>query len=284
MRKISALTLTMIFIIPVTLISQVQPITEESGLAKGKEIYTINCLACHGANGEGGVGPNMTDKYWIHGGSLEDIIHIINVGVLSKGMIPWESRFTKEQIHQVSSYILTLQGTNPENAKAPEGDLVESKPVEKINNAPVQISFTKEDIILGNKYFTGSELFKNGAPSCISCHNVNSLAGLGGGKLGTNLTDVIERLGGIKGLSAWLISPPVPTMAPIFSDKKLTSDEINALVAFLNSENEIQTKIKISSYSSFLFYGIFGALLAFLLIGLIWKFRFRAVRKPMVGK
>ena len=112
--------------------TKIQPITDKVGLTKGKAIFTKNCLACHGANAEGLIGPNMTDKYWIHGGSLEDIIHIINVGVIAKGMIPWKPLLSKEEIHQVSSYILTLQGTNPENAKAPEGELVKSKSLEEV--------------------------------------------------------------------------------------------------------------------------------------------------------
>ena len=116
--------------------TELQAITDEAGLAKGKEVWTTNCLACHGANGEGLIGPNTTDEFWIHGGSLEDIINIINIGVITKGMIPWKTVLTEEQILQVSSYILTLQGTNPANGKAPEGE--KYTPVEK-----VEIQITK---------------------------------------------------------------------------------------------------------------------------------------------
>jgi len=68
------------------------------------------------------VGPNLTDEYWIHGGSFEDIVRIINNGVIEKGMIAWKGQLSKKQIHQVSSYITTLVGTNPPNPKAPEGE------------------------------------------------------------------------------------------------------------------------------------------------------------------
>lgn len=98
-------------------------LVDGESLDKGKNIYTTNCLACHGANGEGLIGPNFADEYWIHGGAIEDLVHIINVGVPAKGMIPWDKILTPEQILQVSSYILTLEGTDPPNQKAPEGEL-----------------------------------------------------------------------------------------------------------------------------------------------------------------
>ena len=98
--------------------------TDADNLARGKEIFLTNCMVCHGASGEGGIGPNMTDEYWIHGGSMKQIVNIINVGVPAKGMISWKPVLNPEQIRQVSSYILSLQGTNPPNSKAPEGEKV----------------------------------------------------------------------------------------------------------------------------------------------------------------
>ncbi len=92
-------------------------------LAAGKSIYMANCVACHGALGEGGVGPNMTDEYWIHGGGIKDIFRTIKVGVPTKGMVPWESQLSPIKMQQVASYILSLKGTNPPKAKAPQGTL-----------------------------------------------------------------------------------------------------------------------------------------------------------------
>jgi cytochrome c oxidase cbb3-type subunit 3 len=95
---------------------------DATGIAAGKEIYTTNCVACHGANGEGGVGPNLTDEYWLHGGSLSDVFKLVKVGVPEKGMISWSSTLRPAEIQNVSSFILTLQGTNPANGKAPQGE------------------------------------------------------------------------------------------------------------------------------------------------------------------
>jgi cytochrome c oxidase cbb3-type subunit III len=97
--------------------------TDEFNLAEGKVIYDKNCAVCHLVKGEGLVGPNLTDEFWIHGGSLEDVIDIIVVGVPSKGMISWKAQLSPKQIQQVSSFILSLQGTNPPNPKEAQGKL-----------------------------------------------------------------------------------------------------------------------------------------------------------------
>lgn len=98
-------------------------LTDSENIEKGKSIYTTNCVACHGVNGEGLIGPSFCDSYWIHGGAIEDLVHLINVGVAAKGMIPWDKTLTPLQILQVASYILTFEGTNPPIQKAPEGEI-----------------------------------------------------------------------------------------------------------------------------------------------------------------
>lgn len=97
-------------------------ITDKAKLGDGKTIYDNNCVACHGAAGEGKVGPNLTDEYWLHGGGIKKIFHTITEGVPEKGMIAWKKQLNPLQIQQVSSYIISLKGTNPPNAKAPQGD------------------------------------------------------------------------------------------------------------------------------------------------------------------
>jgi len=103
--------------------------TRES-LDEGKSIFDNNCMACHASDGGGGVGPNLTDEYWIHGGSINDVFRVVKYGVPEKGMIPWQDQLSPEQMQYVSSYILTLQGTTPLNPKEPQGERYEPAVVE----------------------------------------------------------------------------------------------------------------------------------------------------------
>ncbi len=98
-------------------------VEEPEALAQGKQIFTMSCAPCHKEDGGGGIGPNLTDEYWIHGGSIHDIFRTIKVGVPEKGMIAWESTLSPEKMQNVSSYIMTLAGTTPAAPKEPQGEL-----------------------------------------------------------------------------------------------------------------------------------------------------------------
>jgi len=98
------------------------PAVIESGKAK----FIETCAVCHGQNGEGIIGPNLTDKYWIHSkGELLSIVEAIREGFPEKGMPPWGALIEPELQRNIAAYVTTLQGTNPPNAKEPQGDLVE---------------------------------------------------------------------------------------------------------------------------------------------------------------
>jgi cytochrome c oxidase cbb3-type subunit 3 len=98
-------------------------LADASGISAGNALYQKTCVACHGQKGEGGVGPNLTDDYWIHGGSMNDIFKTIKYGFPDKGMQSWQAQFSPKQIQQISSFVKSLHGTNPSNPKAPQGDL-----------------------------------------------------------------------------------------------------------------------------------------------------------------
>lgn len=97
-------------------------LTDETSLAAGKSAFLDNCVACHGRLGEGGVGPNLIDDYWLHGGSIKDIFKIIKYGWPEKGMKSWQQDLGAKQIHEIASYIKSLHGTQPINAKEKQGD------------------------------------------------------------------------------------------------------------------------------------------------------------------
>lgn len=103
--------------------NSVVALTDASLIAKGKSNFVTKCAACHGQNGEGGVGPNLTDDFWINGGGVKNIFKTIKYGVQEKGMISWQNQMNPTEMQQLASYILTLKGTNPANAKAPQGTL-----------------------------------------------------------------------------------------------------------------------------------------------------------------
>lgn len=106
-------------------------LTSPEDLKAGKDIFTTNCIPCHGANGEGTVGPNLTDDYWIHGGGIKNVFSTISNGVPAKGMITWKAQLNPKQIQTVASYVLSLHGTNPPNGKAPEGQIYKEESISK---------------------------------------------------------------------------------------------------------------------------------------------------------
>ncbi|MCF0071203.1 c-type cytochrome [Dyadobacter sp. CY261] len=99
-------------------------LTEKVGVEAGMKIFQEKCTACHGTEGGGSVGPNLTDDYWLHGGGIHDVFKVIKYGVPEKGMISWEKQLSPTDIQKVASFVLSLKGTKPTNAKEPQGDLV----------------------------------------------------------------------------------------------------------------------------------------------------------------
>jgi len=99
------------------------PKLDPETLEAGKAIFAQNCTPCHGPQGQGVIGPNLTDEYWLHGDSYEAIVATITNGVPDKGMISWKATLGPQKIQQVAAYIVTLKGTHPPNPKAPQGQL-----------------------------------------------------------------------------------------------------------------------------------------------------------------
>jgi len=96
---------------------------DEKIIKNGRQVYVVNCASCHMPEGQGNIGPNLTDDYWLHGGSVTDIYKVIKNGVQEKGMIPWGPVLSPQQIRDVTFYIKSIKGSNPPNPKAPQGEL-----------------------------------------------------------------------------------------------------------------------------------------------------------------
>jgi cytochrome c oxidase cbb3-type subunit 3 len=93
----------------------------EAGITEGKRIFQISCISCHNEGGAGNVGPNLTDDYWLHGGDVKSVFKTIKYGI--NAMPTWQNSYSNIQIAQLTSYVKSLHGTNPPNAKAPQGEL-----------------------------------------------------------------------------------------------------------------------------------------------------------------
>ncbi|HEY9227936.1 MAG TPA: c-type cytochrome, partial [Gemmatimonadaceae bacterium] len=100
---------------------------DEKAMALGKTVYTTNCAVCHRADGGGNIGPNLTDEYWLHGGTIADVNKTINQGVLEKGMPNWGKMLSPQQVNAVTVYVASLHDTHPANPKPPQGTKVEEK-------------------------------------------------------------------------------------------------------------------------------------------------------------
>lgn len=105
-------------------VNTVEFLSEAADLSAGENIFNTSCVACHMADGGGGIGPNLTDEYWILGGGIKNVFNTISEGGRDgKGMVAWKQSLKPAEIAQVSSYVLTLGGTTPANPKTAEGEI-----------------------------------------------------------------------------------------------------------------------------------------------------------------
>ena len=120
-------------------------LTDPADLSNGKIIYEANCVACHMPDGGGGIGPNLTDDRWILGGGIKNIFHTISEGGRSgKGMIAWKQILKPVEMAQVSSYLMTFEGTTPANPKDAEGDIWKDESASQDESAPNDVGDASE--------------------------------------------------------------------------------------------------------------------------------------------
>ena len=100
-----------------------------AALASGKATFDRLCMPCHAPEGQGLIGPNMTDDYFIHGSTLEDMYRVVSEGVPEKGMIAWKGQLSRAEMEQVVAFVSTLRGTHPPNPKEPQGELAPGSPL-----------------------------------------------------------------------------------------------------------------------------------------------------------
>ncbi|MCF6360495.1 MAG: c-type cytochrome [Cyclobacteriaceae bacterium] len=140
----------------------------------GKKTFGRNCTTCHGQGGGGIAGPNLTDDYWIHGGSIKDIFRVVKEGVPNTAMIQWSNQLSPTQIQEVSNYVMFIRGTNPENALKPQGTLYEEGATSSSAGATTS---SAGDLSNGKTVYD---------TNCAACHTLDGGGVMG---LGPNLTD-----------------------------------------------------------------------------------------------
>jgi cytochrome c oxidase cbb3-type subunit 3 len=131
MRKLSLqllfLMLTLVLLTSAGIVNHhnvTKPLQVDSfSLNNGKKVFIAQCAGCHGASGQGSYGPNLCDKYWIHGSHYHNVVHVIKHGVTSKGMTAFNHKLKHHDVRDVAHYVMSLKGTNPSGAKAAEGKL-----------------------------------------------------------------------------------------------------------------------------------------------------------------
>jgi cytochrome c oxidase cbb3-type subunit 3 len=96
-----------------------------ASISRGETVFKTTCAPCHGGNGQGVVGPNLTDGYWLHGGRPDSIVESISHGYPAKGMPSWKGVLGPEKVRLVAAYVLSLRGQPVPNPKAPQGVLEE---------------------------------------------------------------------------------------------------------------------------------------------------------------
>ncbi|MEO5944354.1 MAG: cbb3-type cytochrome c oxidase N-terminal domain-containing protein [Ferruginibacter sp.] len=114
------------------------PMADADGIKAGQTLFEANCAACHLKDGGGTVGPNLTDNYWLHKGSLNDVYHTITTGYPDKGMPAWNDKFTAKEISFLASFVKSLKGTKPAVPKDPQGDMYDDIAAGKTDSAAVK--------------------------------------------------------------------------------------------------------------------------------------------------
>ena len=256
-----------------------------SGAARAQEaadFFHQNCASCHTIGGGRLTGPDLQgvearrDRRWLTNFMLDPPAMLVSGD-------PYVLEMQQEARGVVMPKIAGLDLARAEALL----DLIQiegTKPDSRFKG--VQISdqpFTAADIASGEALFLGVQRLANGGPACVSCHTVSGIQGLGGGRLGPDLTKVFERLQGRKSLSAWLFAPATITMQPVFRAHPLTPEEIPPLVALF--ENAAQGGAQQASSVGLVYFFLLalgGTCLALVFFETAWKHRLRTVRQALV--
>lgn len=246
-----------------------------------ESFFKQNCAACHTIGGGKLLGPDLKgvtqakDHEWLEKWLLNP------QAVIDSG----DAYAVKLKQEYGGIVMPSVPGMTPQMAEALLNFIAARSGAPAVPAAPAKSApFTPGQAEEGKAIFLGQQRLQAGGPSCISCHSVKSAGGpLGGGQLGPDLTLVYQRLNGRPALEAWLSNPPSATMKPIFARHPLQPAEISALTAFFEQTSKEAGAADAGTYRLRLaLFGLGGAVVGLIILGLVWKRRIRGVRRALV--
>jgi mono/diheme cytochrome c family protein len=245
--------------------------------------FQQNCYSCHTIGGGRRTGPDLKgvlerkDRSWL-------VRFIKDPAAMLDSGDPYAQKLLQEAKGQRMTNFANMTSDRAEALL--ELIAVESKkPKDELRFPGVTISerpFTKADVEAGRRIFQGLDGLAASGPACIGCHTVGGLGGLGGGRLGPDLTKVFDRHESRLKLGTWLTAPPTLTMQPTFRDHPLKPDEVLSLIAYFKDASTNESEDTAPRGLVFTLLGLGGAVGVVLLFNRLWRRRFRAVRKPLV--
>lgn len=243
--------------------------------------FRLNCQSCHTIGGGRLTGPDLKDAH-----ERADEAWLVDFILDPKGVIDSGDPYAVELLRQSRGvYMNKVAGLDRTRAEKLVQLIVAESAKERSEFAGLEISdrpLTPADVQRGRELFMGATEYAQGGPACISCHTARGIGGLGGGRLGPDLTEVYDRLEGRKAISAWLGAPPSPVMQPLFKDHPLEGEEVLALVAYLKDVAEDGEGPEPASTLQFVLWGFGGAVFLLLLFDFLWRKRYRATRRPLI--
>lgn len=271
-RLLSLFLLSATFVLPATLRAQ-----------DAASFFKQNCASCHTIGGGRLTGPDLKDVT-----RRRDRAWLTNWLQNPQAVAGSGDAYAQQLVADSRGVIMpSVSGMNPAVA-ATLLDLIDAESkLPKSRFAGTQVDnrpFTAADVALGRRLFTGAQRLRGGGPACMSCHTLRGLSALGGGRLGPDLTLVYERLQGRQGLTAWLGNPASPTMTPVFATKAMQAGEIRALTALFDDAARKGGQADSSTALDFVLLGMGGAVIGMVSLDMVWKKRFRGVRRALVLK
>lgn len=260
-----------------------QPLAAQAPSEEAYDFFALNCQSCHTIGGGRLVGPDLKgvlerrDRAWLTTYVLDP-----------KAVIDSGDAYAQDLLQAARGVIMPTLPTMTRDLAGKLLDVIEVESgLEKSRFAGLTVSdrpLTAADVERGRELFRGARPFASGAPACFSCHTQSDAGGLGGGRLGPDLTAVYSRLEGRKALAAWLSSPPSAVMAPVFRATPLEGEEILALTAYLKSLAESGAEEDAQGGLAFLLTGLGLAALVLVALDAFWSDRYRATRRPLVER